>query len=86
MKRSYVVPILKVKMVRKLENVFVKHYDPNYQYLLSLKHALTVILKQQNRPKLFFLFFLENSVDPDEMVHNELSHQALHCLPFCSDF
>ena len=25
-----------------------------------------------------------NSVDPDEMVHNELSHQDQHCLPKCS--
>ena len=24
-----------------------------------------------------------NSVDPDEMAHNEPSHQDLHCLPFC---
>ena len=24
-----------------------------------------------------------NSVDPDETAHNELSHQDLHCLPFC---
>ena len=27
-----------------------------------------------------------NSVDPDEMAHNELSHQDLHCSPFCLDF
>ena len=27
-----------------------------------------------------------NSVDPDEMAHNEPSHQDLHCLPFCFDF
>ena len=25
-----------------------------------------------------------NSVDPDEMAHNEPSHQDLHYLPFCS--
>ena len=24
-----------------------------------------------------------NSVDPDEMAHNEPSHQDIHCLPFC---
>ena len=24
-----------------------------------------------------------NSVDPDETVRNEPSHQELHCLPFC---
>ena len=24
-----------------------------------------------------------NSVDPDEMAHNEPSHLDLHCLPFC---
>ena len=29
----------------QLENVFVKHYAPNYT--LSLKHALTAILKHQ---------------------------------------
>ena len=27
-----------------------------------------------------------NSIDPDEMAHNEPSHQDLHCLPFCFDF
>ena len=27
-----------------------------------------------------------NSVDPDEMAHNEPSHQDLHCLPFWSNF
>ena len=25
----------------------------------------------------------ENSVDPDEMAHNEPSHLDLRCLPFC---
>ena len=25
-----------------------------------------------------------NNVDPDEMAHDEPSHQDLHCLPFCS--
>ena len=27
-----------------------------------------------------------NSVDPDEMAHNEPSHQDQHRLPFCFDF
>ena len=27
-----------------------------------------------------------NSVDPDEMAHNEPFHQDLHCLLFCSLF
>ena len=27
--------------------------------------------------------YLCKSVEPDEMAHNELSHQDLHCLPFC---
>ena len=27
-----------------------------------------------------------NSVDPDEMAHNEPSHLDLHCLPFCLDY
>ena len=34
---------------------------------------------QPCRPKQLF----ENSIDPDEMVHNEPFHQDLHCLPFC---
>ena len=29
---------------------------------------------------------LQNSIDPDGMVHNEPSHQCLQCLPFCLDF
>ena len=29
---------------------------------------------------------LANSVDPDEMAHNEPSHQDLHCLSFCFIF
>ena len=28
----------------------------------------------------------ENSVDPEEMDHNEPSHLNLHCLPFCFRF
>ena len=24
-----------------------------------------------------------NSVDPDEMTHYKMSHQDLHCFPFC---
>ena len=27
-----------------------------------------------------------NSVDPDEMAHNEPSHLDLHCMPFCFCF
>ena len=27
-----------------------------------------------------------NSVDPDEMAHNEPSHLDLHCLPVVSKF
>ena len=27
-----------------------------------------------------------DSVDPNEMAHNEPSHQNLHCLPFCHCF
>ena len=33
---------------KKLESVLVKHYDPYYK--ISLKYALTVILKHQTRP------------------------------------
>ena len=29
-------------------------------------------------------YTVANSVDPDEMAHKELSHQDLHCLPFCN--
>ena len=28
------------------------------------------------------LFVLENSVDPDEMLHHAAFHRGLHCLPF----
>ena len=28
----------------------------------------------------------ENSADPDEMAHNEPSHQDLHCSAVCLDF
>ena len=28
--------------------------------------------------------YFANNVDPDEMAHDEASHQDLHCLPFCS--
>ena len=32
-------------IIQELENVFVKHYAPNY--MLSLKHASTIIPKHQ---------------------------------------
>ena len=28
-------------------------------------------------------YIFPNNADPDETAHNELSHQDLHCLPFC---
>ena len=31
-------------------------------------------------------YALQNSVDPDEMALNKLSHQHLHCLSFCFIF
>ena len=47
-----------------------------------------IIVKPPNNPfrptdqnKIF-----ANSVDPNETVHNEPSHQDLHCLPLCFDF
>ena len=34
----------------------------------------------------FFFFFFANSLDPDEMDHNEPSHQDVHGLTFCFGF
>ena len=42
-------------------------------------------MKRFNQQKEIPVCFV-NSVDPDEMVHDEPSHQTLRCLPFCYDF
>ena len=43
-----------------------------------IKITLSVLQTKQNT--------YANSIDPDEMAHNEQSHLDLHCLPFNSDF
>ena len=45
-------------------------------FIISI-HILTLSSLQINTDT------FANSADPDEMAHNEPSHQDLHCLPFC---
>ena len=45
--------------------------------VLSSVHCLTLKMPRTKKKKNEFA----NSVDPEEMAHNELPHLDLHCLP-----
>ena len=54
-----------------------------FGYFLSLVCGRTLLTLSAQKTK---TDTFENSVDPDETAHNELSQQDLHYLPFCSSF
>ena len=58
--------------------IFSKKYTHQKKHVISVAVISTIALSAKTKTDT-----CANSVDPDEMACNELSHMDLHCLPIC---